>query len=252
MDQQQAREALATLNNMVLFNKRVDIRTLADVDPEDHLNIHLRIGIERGWYASQSPSLWEASLREPCWEYPSDLFAPIRESRCLVMENMSPPDVIKSKADPRVYELLHNFNILSCSEMLKSKVRQGERLTGFYMMFDFATRSEAEVALETLQGRLVGDTPVKLAVSKIPIKYGGTWDTGRAAGHNTIIRDQGSAVGTNFEEVKPFYKQCLNHGWIYLLPWTIILYLRRALTLLQMQELRYRQWVLGERDRKVR
>jgi hypothetical protein len=79
--------------------------------------------------------------------------------------------------------------------------RKTDKQTVRAMNVDFATKDEAEHARLKFNefnwyGKIIGGAPWQ-----VPMKHlGVSWYSGRKAGHFSG-RDQGSAVGTNFEEV---------------------------------------------------
>jgi hypothetical protein len=131
--------------------------------------------------------------RGPSLEPPKDVFAPLREQRTIAFSNF--PDL--PATDQRLYRLLHNSNVMWVD---KQNHKYRENLD---IYIQFATRGEAERAKQqyngfTLEGRRLG-----VSTWQIPRKYlGASWDSGRGGVHYSGSRDQGSAVGTNFEEVR--------------------------------------------------
>jgi hypothetical protein len=112
--------------------------------------------------------------------------------------------------------MLHKFNILSISRARQQRIRDKD-LSGWVLFVDFATRQEAELAL-AFSGTLLVGQEVIIAPSRLPLRYTVSWDSGRPSGHNKSRRDEGSAVGTNFEAA---------------------------------QEELFRRWIIGDQDRKV-
>jgi len=76
------------------------------------------------------------------------------------------------------------------------------------MTLNFATAEEAKVAIQTRNGEKVQGYSIGLAISKPPLSITNPWDTTRGSGHNRL-RDQGSAVATNFEEVCDIFAPAL-------------------------------------------
>lgn len=194
-----ARLALSVLQNACLFNSRISISTLESHLRRKHLDCENILGVQRGWYASNDSPWQDAKLRQPHWTYPSDLFAPLRESRRLILFNLA-NKAHGQDVSTGFYGFLHEFNVQSVGTRFKYTPQFGE-LTEYAANVDFATNSDADLALETCSGRVICGLPIRLARCKVPLKYTTSWDTmWRGSGHNTTPRDEGSAVGTNFEE----------------------------------------------------
>jgi hypothetical protein len=141
-------------------------------------------------------------LRDP----PKDLFAPIREGKRLVFDNV-PTFPRKSLnfgyktidfSKPALYKLLFSYNVTWVGDSVLYE-RKNDKIRAINV--DFATKDEAEHAWLKFNefnwyGNIIGVAPWQ-----IPMKHlGVSWDSGRKVGHFSG-RDQGSAVGTSFEEV---------------------------------------------------
>lgn len=192
------RPAVEELNDQYLFDGRLEVSAVGTHRKLGHsaqIGHSARIGLERGWYASRSPSVYDIKLREPRWEYPKALFAPLRESRRIIFENLPP-----TRGPEAVYNLLHDWNIIDTSLTLYHRASSG--ISGYQIKVDLETKDEADAVIESYDGWNVGGYHVKVSFCKLPLKYIGTsWDGGRGWSHNKSRRDEGSAVGTNFEEV---------------------------------------------------
>lgn len=73
-------------------------------------------------------------------------------------------------------------------------------LSSWGMSLDLATIAEAEQAIALLKNQTVDGYKIKPCINKPPLRLGVSWDSRRVGEHNTL-RDQGSAVDTNVEEV---------------------------------------------------
>lgn len=107
----------------------------------------------------------------------------------------------------RIYELFHGFNVLNTSRTFKY-INATSILSGSGITLDFVTAEEAKVAIQTRDGEKVQRYSIRLAISKPPLSLTNSWDTTRGSGHNRL-RDQGSAVATNFEEVCDIFATAL-------------------------------------------
>jgi len=133
------------------------------------------------------------------YEYPKDLFAPLRENRRIIFENI-PPQHYPSY---QFYELLHGYNVMSASRPIKTNPPQhAAYLSGYSIKFDFETKEEANIVVASCNGHVTGGRSLFVARSKLPLKYTVSWDTGRGGSHNKTGRDEGSEVGTNFEHMQ--------------------------------------------------
>ncbi|KAF2823562.1 hypothetical protein CC86DRAFT_372496 [Ophiobolus disseminans] len=178
--------AMVTLHDAYLFNRRIRIQRLTGYDPD----LAYSIGIERGWFASEDLSIWQARLREPVTTYPSDIFAALRESRRVTVENLPRPQGIWNLIYSQLYHFLHEYNVQGTGGFFKYPPLV-PWLSGFAMAFDFPTKSEANETIQLYQGRLIGGRPIQLSISKPPLKYIVPWDSGRGGGHNAL-RDRKS------------------------------------------------------------
>jgi hypothetical protein len=203
VDPAQAEQAMSLLNHAPLFNGILELGVVLDTLPE----VPYVWGHNRGWYASKNPSIWQAKLREPLWTPPKDLFAPLRESRRVVIENM--PHFEWREATPYryLYRLLHSFDVLCCSGLARYIPKSGN-ISGCFMKVDFATKQDADIAIDSFDQTIICDHTTLWSVSKLPLKYSESWDKNtslhRKLGHNKSGRDEGSAVDTNWETVSAF------------------------------------------------
>ena len=99
-----------------------------------------------------------------------------------------------------MYALLHNYNVECVSARVLYRQRYIERHA---RSIDFATREEADTAQAVLDGFVYKGEKLIFRRWQLPRKYiGVSWDNGRPGRHFSGERDQGSAVGTNFERVR--------------------------------------------------
>lgn len=108
---EQAEQAVSLLNHAPLFNGIMELHVVSDTPPE----VPYVWGRDRGWYVFKNPSIWQAKPREPLWTPPKDLFAPLRESGRVIIENM--PHFERREATPyrHLYGFLYSFDVLCCS-----------------------------------------------------------------------------------------------------------------------------------------
>lgn len=152
------------------------------------------VSLRYGWVASTNPDFDQIESRGPSLEPPKDLLVPMREQRTVVFANF--PDLPNSGF--RVYRLLHNFNVIWVDSHDLNKNTKG---LDFYVQF--ATRGEAERAKQQYDGFPLEGRRLDVHTWQTPRKYlGSSWGSGRGGVHYSGRRDQGSAVGTNFEEVR--------------------------------------------------
>lgn len=85
---------------------------------------------------------------------------------------------------------------------LKYKPRSSN-LSGVNSHVHFATREEATIAMDSLDGTVLFGRRLRVVESQIPMKSlgGRSWDSALPGMHYSG-RDQGSAVGTNFEAMQ--------------------------------------------------
>jgi len=186
-DKASALAAVSELDGAALFNQRLTLTSNPPILVPSKL-VYMRYG----WFASTSPDYGKVETRGPSLEYPKDVFAPLREQRTVIFANF--PDLPKTEF--LLYPLLHNFNVTWVDIInLRDKID----LLG---SVQFATRDEAERAKQWYNGFILEGRRLVCHTWQIPRKYlGVSWDSGRAGVHYSG-RDQGSAVGTNFEEVR--------------------------------------------------
>lgn len=106
-----------------------------------------------------------------------------------------------------LYLLLHKSYIECLSKTVKYqevKHHDPRRKTEESMInLSFATREEADAALHELDGFIWKGIKLRLRRWQVLRKYYGvTWSSGRPGEHFSGLRDQESAVGTNFEYVR--------------------------------------------------
>ncbi len=97
-----------------------------------------------------------------------------------------------------LYQLFHGFDVHSFrSTKVKGSVKY---LSSGLLFLDFATKEQAKAAL-AYNGTMLHGQRTRVSIAKLPLKYTVSWDSSRCGVHNSG-RDLGSAVGTNFEEVR--------------------------------------------------
>jgi hypothetical protein len=114
--------------------------------------------------------------------YPNDLFAPLRESRRLAIDNMPDLEGSDNSANPGslafevgraafepLYSLFSSFDVAAVSRPVKY-VPKNKRLSGWIVYLDLAAREDVERAL-LLNGRTIAGRQVIVARAKIPMKY---------------------------------------------------------------------------------
>jgi hypothetical protein len=193
-------QAIEELQSAPLFDGKVRLEATSEHPSGQMEDYSLQVDHRYGWHASKSPNPKQANIRQPSTTYPTDLFAPLRQSRRLVMDNFPPPLGPGSycEALTGVYRLYHHLDVECVSLPHRYKSRE---LSGWATHIDFATREQAELALQHRTSEMCGHKVI-IAISKPPLKFGIPWDTGaRPSGHNGT-RDQGTAEDTNFEAVR--------------------------------------------------
>jgi hypothetical protein len=194
--------AIAEINGACLFQKRVYVRKFK------HKGSKFTVQLFWGWFASTDPELSNANVRGPTTKPPKDVFAPVREQRRLGFMNLCSRDPIVNGDNQvparEVYSLLHNYNVTYWKPTNTQKtLSSGGKITQQCSFIDFATRDEAKDAQNTFDGQMYNGHKLQVRPWQIPRKFlGASWDTGRGGEHFSGQRDQGSAVGTNYEEVR--------------------------------------------------
>jgi hypothetical protein len=199
--------AISELNGASLFDAKVLVKKYEQnnaLKTTPHLNW--------GWFASADPDPDNADVRGILTEPPMDMFAPVREQRRIGFRNVPLPHLVKTRVGFKlgealletVYRLLHDFNVVTAATVWPEQaVRNGRLMSKGTVFIDFDTRDEAQRAQNTFDGRLYGSKRLVVRPWQISLKYlGASWDTGRGGEHFSGRRDQGSAIGTNYEEVR--------------------------------------------------
>jgi hypothetical protein len=103
-----------------------------------------------------------------------------------------------------VYRLLHNYNVTYWKPTItQTTLSSGRKITQQCSFIDFATRAEAKDAQDRLDGQMYNGRKLRVRPWQIPKKFlGASWDTGWGGEHFSGQRDQSSAVGTNYEQVR--------------------------------------------------
>lgn len=148
-----------------------------------------------GLDASKDPREEIVILRAPYLRPSKDIFWSVREGRRLGVD--TPSD--KRLHPVRLYALFHDYNVESMGDLIKYTRRPQRRHT---LPIDFYRVGEADQVVHVLDAVKFKGMTMEVRKWQIPMKYfGGTsWDGGRKGGHRSG-RDQGNAVGTNFEYV---------------------------------------------------
>lgn len=188
-----AEAATQALNNAPLFYRRVKVSAY-----DSGSAMYSKRILTWGWTASKDSNPENVNLRAGCFQRPTNIFQPIREGRRVAFDTVAiyppiTPDVF--------YKYLHNYNVMC----LAPKVLYMRGLVWRQCNFvDFATREEAEEVVHIFNGAKFADFKMEVSKYQIPMRYLGTsWDGGPKGGHRSG-RDQGNAVGTNYEFVSLF------------------------------------------------
>ena len=245
-DESTAKAAVDELDGAPLFHKRLDVRPYkrARDEPKQQGKPLLGFSFTWGWVASRIPA-WEHMdrvIRAPIMGPPKGIFRPVREGRRVVVD-VPQPSSFNSKG---IYALFYSYNVDSVSHSI-SYEEKGSKLQRTCWHVDFSSLEEADDAIRVLNGTECMGTKVRVTKWQIPLKYlGASWDSGRPGEHFSG-RDQGSAVGTNYE-------------YVSLAPCTsVILHLARPilaislrwLIVLQVQEELLAKAILGVNNRKL-
>lgn len=197
-----AERAIKELDNAPLFDRRLKSRQFEPIVGDSSY-----INISFGWYASRSPILEHVQLRAANFKPPSDIFAPMRESRRVIVDNLPNylPVHLRQRKGPvlkdRIYAMFHSFDVL-CTSRVRSYKDPRPKQRKFLLVLDFQTPEEADMACNLHDGHLVESHELAVAVSKPPMRHiAASWDGGKAGYHNSL-RDTGSAVGTNFGKMR--------------------------------------------------
>jgi hypothetical protein len=194
-DEKAAKAATQVLNNAPLFDMRVRVEAIKmDV-------IEAQKGyLNSGWIASKDSRPEHAILRALCFQRPTNVFQPVREGRRVGLDTL---DIGSTIYPENSYKLLHDYNVMRVAKRItytRKPVLQRRRC----VFVDFATREEADEVVQIFNGAKFEGLTMEVSKYQIPMRHlGASWDGGLKGGHRSG-RDQGSAVGTNYEHVSLF------------------------------------------------
>ena len=192
-DKKAAEAATQVLHKAPLFDARVMVEAL-----KSGLIFSQRPHLAWGWTASKDSNPENAILGAPCFQRPTNVFQSIREGRRVGFDMLyhgAPLNI------DDLYKLLHNYNVKCIGKGYHYFRQLVRRRCSF---FDFATREEADQVVQIFNGIKLNGFELEVSKYQIPMKYLGTsWDGGLKGGHRSG-RDQGSAVGTNYDYVSLF------------------------------------------------
>jgi hypothetical protein len=182
------------------------------------------------------------NVRAPIMSPPEDIFRPVREGRRVVVDLPRQAHFLVQN----IYALFYSYNVDSVSWDIpyEEKTTKSQRKCWHV---DFSTREEADDAIRVFNGTKYKGTKLRVTRWQIPLKHlSASWDSGRPGEHFSG-RDQGSAVGTNYEYVS------------FALCTSVILHVTRPrlaislrwLIVLQVQEELLAKAILGVYDRKL-
>jgi hypothetical protein len=80
--------ALLELHKAPLFDRRLQMEAVEGLRSQILSKDYQLVDLRRGWFANDQPDLQLVRIREPLMACPNDLFAPLRESRRLAVDNM--------------------------------------------------------------------------------------------------------------------------------------------------------------------
>jgi hypothetical protein len=193
-DESTAKAAVDELHGAALFDQRLGVRII-DVETlrEKH---HGKPNFTWGWVASKVLNYDDPNLRAPDMKAPKKIFRPIREGRRVVVDFPSAAQV-KLR---HIYALFHSYNVDATSWEIKYRQKSDGHKRACFQL-DFPTREEADDAVHVFHEYKLNGCRLHVAKYQIPLKYlGASWDSARPGAHFSG-RDQGSAVGTNYEHV---------------------------------------------------
>jgi RNA recognition motif-containing protein len=201
--QESVSRAVSELNGAPLFDRDVTISPFVRKGVKASREVERNhFELRWGWYASKSARLSQIKQRPPLLEHPTNIFAPIREGRSVVFDNIPAPARATRESDLLFYELLHAFSVVSMSMYRKYKPTKSELFSGFLRTATFKTNEDAQLVCQLYDGHTMQGREIVVGISKPPMKHlAVAWDGGRPGAHSTL-RDQGSAVGTNLEKVR--------------------------------------------------
>lgn len=199
-DRATAEAAIAELQGSVVFDKRIILEILLQ-----RPHVRSSPNLQWGWFASTKPNPEDADFRGPFLAPPRDLFAPVREQRAVTFANIPSFQQKYTRTRETMYELLHNYNVTSLGPPLQQRGTRnfGVKFPTTFIVVYFASRHEADDARSRFDGYVLEGQKLNVREWYLPMKYlGVSWESGYKGEHYSG-RDQGSAVGTNFEEVGP-------------------------------------------------
>jgi hypothetical protein len=114
--QESVSRAVSELNGAPLFNRNITICPFVRQGVRTNRKVERNsFELRWGWHASKPASISQIKQRPPLLEHPTNIFAPIREGRTVVFENIPAPapGQITPESDLLFYELLHAFDVVS-------------------------------------------------------------------------------------------------------------------------------------------
>jgi hypothetical protein len=192
------------LQGAPLFDTNITICKYGEPSPDATQKTRPYPCLDFGWYASLDPEPRNANVRGPAFQPPQDAFAALREQRRIVFDNMPETKFGRERRIFDTYGLLHNFNVTWISAHMPrwSLMDFGKRVKRTSFMADFETQDEAEFVAAKYNGSIFEGRKLHVRKWQMPKKFlGASWDVTTGGEHFSGTRDQGSAVGTNFEEV---------------------------------------------------
>ena len=191
-----ASRALEELNQAPLFDKRIRLQQFRPKPAKPWRYPELRWG----WHATSHSEWRYLKQRPPAFIRPTNIFAPMRESRRVIMDNLPSDTKLGQAVLEKTYDMFHSFNVLAINDVRRYQARDA-RETRCMRAIDFATKEEADMAVQLHDGAIMFGYKLRIAIAKPPMKHlAASWDTTKGGYHNSL-RDTGSAVGTNYETV---------------------------------------------------
>lgn len=112
-----AKHAVTVLDKASVLDRRVRLGIMMEERLIDTKYRSCRINLESGWFASQDPVIFQANMRKPLTTYHYNLFAPLRESRRVVFENVPVPyKMTVNQVLSDLYRLSHTYDVLGIGQ----------------------------------------------------------------------------------------------------------------------------------------
>jgi RNA recognition motif-containing protein len=192
-DESTAKAAVDELDGAPLFDRRLVAR-LFDIELARLAQPRQTKSATSGWVASRTQYM--NSFRAPLMSPPKNIFRLVREGRRVVMDVPQQANFFLSDTSA----LFYNYNVDAVSlEVVYEQKSSKSRRKCWHV--DFSTREKADDAVRVFHKFKYKGSRLQVAKYQIPLKYlGASWDSGLPGAHFSG-RDQGSAVGTNYEHV---------------------------------------------------